>query len=134
VVEVTVFGNDDLSRTTLVQPNGTITLPLLGEVPSRSSPSPRSNASSPSLLARATSSTPRFDVRIREYQSQFVWVVGEVNNPGRKPLRPADAPDRPPGRMRRVHDPRLGRGDISRRKRRARAATAPSRSASPERH
>jgi polysaccharide export outer membrane protein len=26
-------------------------------------------------------------VRVKEYQSQFVSVVGEVNSPGRKPLR-----------------------------------------------
>jgi protein involved in polysaccharide export with SLBB domain len=30
---------------------------------------------------------PGLEVRVREYQSHFVWVRGEVNRPGRKPLR-----------------------------------------------
>jgi polysaccharide biosynthesis/export protein len=87
VVEVTVFGNDDLSRTTLVQPNGTITLPLLGEVPVAQLTVAEIKRKLTSLLARDYLVNPQVDVRIREYQSQFVWVVGEVNNPGRKPLR-----------------------------------------------
>jgi polysaccharide export outer membrane protein len=30
---------------------------------------------------------PQVEVKVKEYQSQFVSVVGEVNTPGRKPLR-----------------------------------------------
>jgi polysaccharide export outer membrane protein len=30
---------------------------------------------------------PQVEVKVKEYQSQFVSVVGEVNSPGRKPLR-----------------------------------------------
>jgi polysaccharide biosynthesis/export protein len=87
VLEVTVFGNDDLSRTTPVQPNGTINLPLLGEVPVAQLTVAEVKRKLTSLLARDYLVNPQVDVRMREYQSQFVWVVGEVNNPGRKPLR-----------------------------------------------
>jgi hypothetical protein len=30
---------------------------------------------------------PQVEVKVREYQSQYVSVVGEVNSPGRKPIR-----------------------------------------------
>ena len=30
---------------------------------------------------------PQVEVKVREYNSQYVSVVGEVNSPGRKPLR-----------------------------------------------
>ena len=30
---------------------------------------------------------PQVEVKVKEYQSQFVTVLGEVNTPGRKPLR-----------------------------------------------
>jgi polysaccharide export outer membrane protein len=39
------------------------------------------------LLAKDYLVNPQVEVKVREYQSQFVSVVGEVNSPGRKPLR-----------------------------------------------
>ena len=39
------------------------------------------------LLARDFLVNPQVEVKVKEYQSQFVSVVGEINNPGRKPLR-----------------------------------------------
>ncbi len=30
---------------------------------------------------------PQVEVKVREYQSQYVSIVGEVNSPGRKPIR-----------------------------------------------
>jgi polysaccharide export outer membrane protein len=48
-----------------------------GEIASRLAP----------LLAGEDLALPRVAVRVREYQSQFVWVLGAVRRPGRKPLR-----------------------------------------------
>jgi polysaccharide export outer membrane protein len=87
VLEVIVFGNDDLSRTTTVQTTGSISLPLLGEVPVAGLTVSEAKQKLTSLLARDFLVNPQVDVKIKEYQSQFVTVLGEVNSPGRKGLR-----------------------------------------------
>lgn len=87
VLEVTVFGNDDLSRTTTVQTTGSISLPLLGEVPVAGLTVSEAKQKLTSLLARDFLVNPQVDVKVKDYQSQFVTVLGEVNSPGRKGLR-----------------------------------------------
>jgi polysaccharide export outer membrane protein len=89
VLDVTVLGNNDLSRTATVQPSGTITLPLLNDVPVGGLTVPEIQRKLTSLLGRDFLVNPQVEVRVKEYQSQFVLVVGEVNAPGRKPLRGA---------------------------------------------
>jgi polysaccharide export outer membrane protein len=87
VLELEVFGNEDLTRTPTVQSDGTITLPLLGEVPVAGLSIPEIKQKLTSLLAKDYLVNPQVEVRIKEYQSQSVTVMGEVNTPGRKPLR-----------------------------------------------
>jgi polysaccharide biosynthesis/export protein len=87
VLEIAVFGNEDLSRLPTIQPNGTIALPLLGEVPIAGLTVAEIRAKLTALLAKDFLVNPQVEVKIKEYQSQFVSVVGEVNNPGRKPLK-----------------------------------------------
>jgi polysaccharide export outer membrane protein len=87
VLEVVVFGNDDLSRSPTVQTNGTISLPLLGDVPVAGLSVGEVQRKLTTLLARDYLVNPQVEVKVKEYQSQFVTVLGEVNGPGRKPLR-----------------------------------------------
>ncbi|HSD27563.1 MAG TPA: polysaccharide biosynthesis/export family protein [Vicinamibacteria bacterium] len=87
VLEVNVFGNDDLSRIPTVQTNGSISLPLLGEVQVAGLTVGEVQRKITNLLARDYLVNPQVEVKVREYQSQFVSVVGEVNSPGRKPIR-----------------------------------------------
>jgi polysaccharide export outer membrane protein len=87
VLEVIVFGNEDLSRTTTVQTSGNISLPLLGEVQVAGLTVSEVKQKLTSLLARDFLVNPQIDVKVKEYQSQFVTVLGEVNSPGRKGLR-----------------------------------------------
>jgi polysaccharide biosynthesis/export protein len=87
VLEVIVFGNDELTRTTTVQTTGSISLELLGEVPVAGLTVSEAKQKLTSLLARDFLVNPQVDVKIKEYQSQFVTVLGEVNSPGRKGLR-----------------------------------------------
>ena len=87
VLEVTVFGNEDLSRTTTVQTTGTVSLALVGEVPVSGLTIAEIKTKLTSLLARDYLVNPQVDVKIKEYQSQFVTVMGEINSPGKKPLR-----------------------------------------------
>ena len=87
VLQVSVYGNEDISRTPTVQPNGTIALPLLGDVGVVGLTLPEIQRKLTTLLAKDFLVNPQVEVKVKEYQSQFVSVVGEVNNPGRKPLR-----------------------------------------------
>ncbi|HSD67098.1 MAG TPA: polysaccharide biosynthesis/export family protein [Vicinamibacteria bacterium] len=87
VLEVSVFDNVDLSRIPTVQTNGSISLPLLGEVQVAGLTVAEVQRKITNLLAQDYLQNPQVEVKVREYQSQFVSVVGEVNSPGRKPLR-----------------------------------------------
>lgn len=87
VLEVVVLGNEDLSRTPTVQTGGTVTLPLLGEVSVLGLTVPEIKAKVTELLGRDYLVRPQVEVSVKDYQSQFVTVLGEVVSPGRKPLR-----------------------------------------------
>jgi polysaccharide export outer membrane protein len=87
VLDVVVLGNDELTRTATVQTSGAITLPLLGEVVVAGLSVPEIQRKLTTLLERDYLVDPKVDIKIREYQSQFVIVMGEVNSPGRKALR-----------------------------------------------
>jgi polysaccharide biosynthesis/export protein len=87
VLDVVVFGNDDLSRAATIQTDGTINLPLLGEVPVAQLTVAEVQHKLTTLLARDYLVKPQVEVRVREYQSQAVTVLGEVNNAGRKVLK-----------------------------------------------
>jgi polysaccharide export outer membrane protein len=87
VVEVSVLGHSDLSRTATVQPNGSISLPLLNEVPVSGLSVSEVQRKLTTLLSKDFLVDPHVEVRVTEYQSQFVLVLGEVNAPGRKALR-----------------------------------------------
>jgi polysaccharide biosynthesis/export protein len=87
VLEVTVLDNQEVSRTPTVQTSGVIALPLLGEVEVGGLTVAEIQRKLTTLLARDYLVNPQVEVRVKDYQSQFVTVVGEVNTPGRKPLR-----------------------------------------------
>jgi polysaccharide export outer membrane protein len=87
VLDVAVFGNDDLSRIPTVQTNGAITFPLLGEVQVAGLTIAEVRRKITNLLAKDYLVNPQVEVKVKEYQSQWVSVVGEVNTPGRKPIR-----------------------------------------------
>jgi polysaccharide export outer membrane protein len=87
VLEVVVLGNEDLSRTPTVQTGGTVTLPLLGEVEVAGLTVPEIKGKLTTLLGRDYLVRPQVEVTVKEYQSQFVTLLGEVMAPGRKALR-----------------------------------------------
>ena len=87
VIEVAVDGRPDLSRMPTVQTTGSIWLPRAGDVEVRGLTTAEIAARVAPLLAGADLAAPRVAVRVAEYNSQFVWVMGAVNRPGRKPLR-----------------------------------------------
>jgi polysaccharide export outer membrane protein len=87
VLEVTVLDNQEVSRTPTVQTSGVIALPLLGEVEVSGLTLAEIQRKLTTLLARDYLVNPQVEVKVKDYQSQFVTVTGEVNTPGRKPLR-----------------------------------------------
>jgi len=82
-----VDGRPDLSRLPTVQTTGSVWLPRAGEVEVRGLSTGEIAARLTPLMKGEDLASPRVTVRVREYQSQFVWVRGAVQRPGRKPLR-----------------------------------------------
>jgi polysaccharide export outer membrane protein len=87
VLEVSVAGRPDLSRMPTVQTTGSVWLPRAGEVPVGGLTTDEIAARISPLVAGDDLASPHVAVKVREYHSQFVWVRGAVNRPGRKTLR-----------------------------------------------
>jgi polysaccharide export outer membrane protein len=87
VIEVSVDGRPDLSRMPTVQTTGSVWLPRAGDVEVCGLTTAEIAARVAPRLAGADIAAPRVAVRVAEDKSQFVWVMGAVNRPGRKPLR-----------------------------------------------
>jgi polysaccharide export outer membrane protein len=87
VLEVTVAGRPDLARLRTVQTTGTIWVPYLSEVTVEGLSPAEIGMKLTALLAQHEPAHPEVTVRVKEYQSQFVWMVGEINRPGRKALK-----------------------------------------------
>jgi polysaccharide export outer membrane protein len=87
VLEIAVLGNADLTRTATVQPSGSIAFPLLNEVPVAGLTVVEIQRRMTALLIKDFLVDPHVEVKVKEFQSQFVIALGEVNTPGRKVLR-----------------------------------------------
>ncbi|PYQ44261.1 MAG: hypothetical protein DMF77_07585 [Acidobacteria bacterium] len=87
VLEITVLGNADLSRSVTVQPSGSITFPLLNEVSVAGLTVSEVQRKMVTLLQKDFLVDPHVEVKVKEFLSQFVVVIGELNTPGRKVLR-----------------------------------------------
>jgi polysaccharide export outer membrane protein len=87
VLEVVVDGRPDLSRLPTVQTTGNVWLPRAGQVEVRGLTTDEIASKVAPLLVGEDLASPRVAVRVKDYQSQFVWVRGAVQRPGRKPLR-----------------------------------------------
>jgi polysaccharide export outer membrane protein len=86
VLEVSVWRNQDLSRSVVVRPDGKISLPLIGEVQASGL-----NASqvAAKISAKLTEfkENPNVSVSLKEVNSYFIYVLGEVHKPGKFPLK-----------------------------------------------
>ena len=86
VLEVTVWRNQDLSRIVVVRPDGKISLPLIGDVQASGLNSSQVAAK---IAARLTEfkENPNVSVSLKEVNSYFIYVLGEVLKPGKYPLK-----------------------------------------------
>lgn len=86
VIEVTVWRNQDLSRVTVVRPDGMISLPLIGDV--RASGATASQVAE-RIAKRLTEfkENPSVSVSVKEVNSYMIYVIGEVVKPGKYQLK-----------------------------------------------
>jgi polysaccharide export outer membrane protein len=82
LLDISVFGLDDLNRTVRVSEDGTITLPLLGEIKVGGLTKTGLEKKLSGLLEEKYLHNPQVTVFIREHQSTRVSVLGAVRNPG----------------------------------------------------
>jgi polysaccharide biosynthesis/export protein len=86
VLEITVWKNQDLSRTTVIRPDGLISMPIIGDVQA-------AGLSANALAKRIAESlapfvaNPAVSVSVKEINSYSVFVLGEVAKPGKYQLK-----------------------------------------------
>lgn len=86
VLKVTVWKSPDLSGEVVVRPDGTITMPLIGDVPAAGLTANMLAKRIVDLLMEYMSS-PIVTVQVKEVNSYFIYVLGEVMKPGKYPLK-----------------------------------------------
>ena len=87
LIEVQVFGVDQLTRTVRVNSRGNISLPHVGTVHVGGLTGSEAEAVVVTKLAESYLQDPQVSLFIKEYTSQRVVVEGAVNKPGVYPLR-----------------------------------------------
>ncbi len=85
-LEITVWKNADLSKTVQVRPDGKISLPLLGDI-SAVAKTPAQLTEEISSGLRAYMENPTISIMVKEVNSYQIYVLGEVNKPGKYPLK-----------------------------------------------
>jgi polysaccharide export outer membrane protein len=86
VIEVVVWKNPDLSKQVVIRPDGKISLPIIGDVPA-SGLTADQLAKEIAQRRKAYKENPSVSVNVVEVNSYYVFVVGEVNTPGKLPLK-----------------------------------------------
>ena len=83
---VTVWRNQDLSREVVIRPDGMISMPLIGDVKAAGL---SSDVLAKRIAERLTEfmSSPTVSVQVKEVNSYFIYVMGEVAKPGKYQLK-----------------------------------------------
>ena len=87
LIEIQVFGVDQLTRTVRVNSRGLISLPLIGNLEVGGMTAQQAEALVVARLAESYLQNPQVSLFIKEYTSQRVTIEGAVNKPGVYPLR-----------------------------------------------
>ena len=86
LLEISVFGIDDLSRTVRVNSNGQVSLPLIGGVMAGGKTIPELEKAIGAELEKGYLQNPQVTVFIKEFTSQRVTLEGALNKPGIYPI------------------------------------------------
>lgn len=87
VLELKVYENQDLSTTVRVSSDGTIRVPLIGEVSVKDLTVSQISATIAELFADGYLVNPQVDVFISEHRSKKAIILGQIRNPGQYELR-----------------------------------------------
>lgn len=82
LLEISVFGLEELNRTVRVSEEGKISLPLLGEIQVGGLTKTELEKKLSQLLEEEYLQNPQVTVFIKEYQSKRVFMLGAVGKPG----------------------------------------------------
>lgn len=86
VIDITVWGHDDLKRVLPISLEGTITFPLIGEVKAIGKSTQELEKEMAVKLGDGYLIKPQITISVKEYNSQKIFVMGEVNKPGTYPI------------------------------------------------
>jgi polysaccharide biosynthesis/export protein len=81
-IEITVFGEPDLSRTVTIKPDGVIGLPLISQVKAAGKTAAQLEAELTRMYSMYLKA-PSVSVLVRQFRMNPVYVMGEVSKPGR---------------------------------------------------
>jgi len=87
MLEFSVFKAPELQRVVQVSENGTVNLPLIGEVQASSRTATELEKDVATRLGKKFLQNPQVSITVREYNSQRVTLEGAVKKPGVYPLR-----------------------------------------------
>jgi polysaccharide biosynthesis/export protein len=86
VLEITVWRNQDLSKVVAVRPDGRISMPLIGDVTAVGRTPSQLTEEIVSRLKEFKES-PSIAIVVKEVNSYTVFILGEVQKPGKYPLK-----------------------------------------------
>jgi protein involved in polysaccharide export with SLBB domain len=82
-LKVTVFGNEDLSGESEIDPSGQVTLPLIQQVPAAGKTISQLEAEIRKKLSPDFVKNPRLSIEVLNYRP--FYIIGEVKSPGSYP-------------------------------------------------
>jgi len=86
-IEINVFGHDDLSKIVEVRADGSINYPLIGDLRVAGKTVAEIDGEITRILGKDYLVDPQVSVDVRDYQSHWVTIMGEVRTPGKYVLK-----------------------------------------------
>jgi polysaccharide biosynthesis/export protein len=86
-LEITVWGNKDLTRATVIRPDGLVSMPLIGDVQAAGLTADALAQRIADRLKQYLATTPSVSVSVKTINSYSVYVLGEVAKPGKFQLK-----------------------------------------------
>lgn len=82
-LDITVWKNPDLSRTTAIRPDGLISIPIIGDVQAAGLTADALAHRIADRLKQFVAGNPAVSVSVKDLNSYAIYVLGEVTKPGK---------------------------------------------------